>query len=185
MPPKTNQETVPEETKIVDRATVISEMTEKDFVLLPDVVRDAVLAAAPQTKLVAEMREALSIDEKADPVATIKTLVAELATIKAKSLVAEIQTAVDEAIKVPAVRPVVLALVNARNPQAGQVADVVKEIADSEAVKPLLAAGLVSEMGGRQQRPPVDKTGENGDGEPSMFTSAGKAALDKDKADAN
>ncbi len=182
--PTDNKDKVPE-TKIVDRATVISEMTEKDFVLLPDVVRDAVLAAAPQTKLVAEMREALSIDEKTDPVATLKTLVAELATIKAESLVAEIKAAVEKEIKVTSVQPVVLELVNARKPQAGQVADVVKEIADSEAVKPLLAAGLVSEMGGRQQRPPADKSGENGDGGPSMLSAAGKAQIEKAKADAN
>ena len=181
-----NKDKVPEKTKVVDRATVISEMTENDFVLLPDVVRDAVIAAAPQTKMIAEMREALSIDEKADPIATVKKLVTELTEIKAKSLVSEIQAAVDEAIKVPAVRPVVLALVNARKPQAGQVADVVKEIADSEAVKPLLEAGLVSEMGGRQERP-ADKSAANGAGAEgtSMFSPGGKATLEKAKADAN
>lgn len=184
MPTDINKDKKTETNKVVDRATVISEMTENDFVLLPDVVRDAVLAASPQTKMVSEMREALSIDEKADPVATIKTLVAELNEIKAKSLVAEITAAVDKAIKVPLVRPVVLQMVNDRKPQIGQVADVVKEIADSDAVKPLLEAGLVSEMGGRQTRP-ADKSDANGDGQPSMFSATGKTTLEKAKADAN
>ncbi len=169
---------------VADRATIISEMTEKDAVLLPPVVSAVVIAAAPATKMIAEMREALSVDEKADPIATIKALVAELKAIKEKSLVTEIAAAIDEAIKVPAVRPVVLALVNARKPEAGKVADVVKEIADSEEVKPLLEAGLVSEMGRRQQRSP-DKSGFNGGGDSnSMLSPAAQARLEKDKAEA-
>lgn len=185
---KTQEGTVPEnkdktEVTPVDRATVISAMTENDFVLLPDVVRDAVIAAAPQTKIVAEMREALSIDidDKVDPVKTVRVLVAELADIKAKSLVSEIKTAVDDAIKVVTVRPVVLALVNAREPEAGNVAKIVQEIADSDEIKPLLASALVNEMGGRQQRP-ADKN--DGGGENSMLAPSAQARIDKANADA-
>lgn len=146
----------------VDRTKVIREMTAEDAAILPRVVQEAVLEKAPEKKLVAEMRAALSAGEEDDLVKLAQGLVRELAELKQKAVVQEITQQVTEQVKVGSVRPIVTELVNARKPTIDKVAEVVKEIAGSDSIKALLANAVIGEMGPTQRRPGA-QPGQDGD----------------------
>jgi 2'-5' RNA ligase len=149
-------------TGAVDRTMVIREMTADDAVILPDVVRSAVLSGAPERKIIAEMREVVGVDENADVLATVRGIVKEYAELRQTVITQEIANQVNAQVLpdavvnegVTSIRGMVSELVAAKAPKAvGDVEGVVKEIMGRDTVKALLSAHVESAAGPKQRRP--------------------------------
>lgn len=145
------------EEKTVDKLQVIQELTEADARLLPEPVRQAVIATVatpPEVATVATVRELLGLDAKADvagAVAEMKRVQAEQAKAAVTSRITEL---VNDGIKIETVRPLVTELVTARNPQTvAEVDAAYKAVSELESVKALLQARVVETMGPRQRTP--------------------------------
>ncbi len=154
-----------EQEKPVDKLTVITEMTAEDARLLPEPVRQAVLATVatpPEVATVATVRELLGLDAKADvagAIAEMKRVQAEQAKAAVTSRITEL---VNDGIKIETVRPLVTELVTARNPQTvAEVDAAYKAVSELESVKALLQARVVETMGPRQRTPVQGKSGQN------------------------
>jgi hypothetical protein len=157
------EEPMPEKTKL----EVITEMTVDDARLLPTVVRDAVLQAAPvapEVKQVAELRTLLGLGENADlqqAVREIQTTVGEQQKAAVASRIRELIEDKDKGIKVEALRPLVSELVSARNPKTVAEADTAfREICEMQSVKDTLAATVVATMGPNQRNPVASQNGK-------------------------
>jgi 2'-5' RNA ligase len=134
--------------KQIDRTVVIREMSAEDAAILPLVVRDAVLAASSERRMVAEMRQALNLDEKADVVQAVKGLIAEMAALRSTVIAQEIDAQVAEKVKIETARGIVAELVAARHPQKVEaVAGVVDEVIGGTAVKEMLEREVQRQMG--------------------------------------
>lgn len=139
---------------VVDKYEVIREMTPDDAKLLPDTVRAAIVATVatpPEVQQIAEIRQALGADDKAD----IAKLITEMRegqeqarrdAIKAR--ITELAADKEKGIKLEGVRELVVELVNARNPQSVQDADVAYgQVVEMASVKAALAASVQTTMG--------------------------------------
>jgi hypothetical protein len=144
----------PQET-VMDKYQVIQEMTVDDAKLLPDTVRQAIVATVPTPPEVAqvqELRAALGVDDKAD----LTKLVTELheqwleqSKAAIKSRITELATA---GIKLDSVRGLVVELVEAKQPATAKDAEAVyQQVVEMEAVKAALAATVQNTMGPRQR----------------------------------
>lgn len=149
----------------VDKLTVITEMTAEDARLLPEPVRQAVIATVatpPEVATVATVRELLGLDAKADvagAIAEMKRVQAEQAKAAVTNRITELVT---DGIKIETVRPLVTELVTARNPQTvAEVDAAYKAVSELESVKALLQARVVETMGPRQRTPVQGKSGQN------------------------
>lgn len=149
----------------MDKLTVITEMTAEDARLLPEPVRQAVIATVatpPEVATVATVRELLGLDAKADvagAVAEMKRVQAEQAKAAVTSRITELVT---DGIKIETVRPLVTELVTARNPQTVAEAETAyKAVSELESVKALLQARVVETMGPRQRTPVQGQNRQN------------------------
>lgn len=158
-------------TGAVDRTMVIREMTADDAVILPDVVRSAVLLNAPERRIIAEMREVVGVDESADVLETVRGIVKEYAELRQTVITQEIATQVAAQVlpdatvtdSVKSIRGMVSELVAAQNPaKVGEVAGVVTEMIGRDTVKALLASHVESSAGPAQKRP-ANKPAAGGD----------------------
>lgn len=154
---QTPTESVKEEESTMDKLQVIQELTEADARLLPEPVRQAVLATVatpPEVAVVANVRELLGLDTKADvagAIAEMKRVQAEQAKAAVTSRITEL---VNDGIKIETVRPLVTELITARNPQTVAEVDVAyKAVSELESVKALLQARVIETMGPRQRTP--------------------------------
>lgn len=143
----------------------ISEMTTEDIRLLPEPVRQAIVATvatAPEVAQVQELRQALGVDDKAN----LTQLVTEMRQVQEtqrkdaiKSRITELAT---EGIKIDAVRGMVTELVAARNPQSIAEAEAAyATVAASAHVTELLKAQVQTVMGPRQRTPVAAQQGAN------------------------
>lgn len=153
------------EVKTVDKLTVINEMTADDARLLPEPVRQAVIATVttpPEVATVATVRELLGLDAKADvagAIAEMKRVQAEQAKAAVTNRITEL---VNDGIKIETVRPLVTELVTARNPQTvAEVDAAYKAVSELESVKALLQARVVETMGPRQRTPVQGQNRQN------------------------
>jgi hypothetical protein len=151
VPPTTNKE------KVVDKVTVIKEMTAEDARLLPDPVRAAIVAGvapAPEVAVVAGVREVLGLDAKADVVARVTELKQTLADQTQAAVTAKITELVNTGIKVEPVRPVVTELIVARKPQTvAEAESAYRAVTELASVTTLLASKVVETMGPPQRTP--------------------------------
>lgn len=162
--PHITAEMAGQEGDTMDKNQVIRELTVDDAVLLPDVVRAAVVDGSAPARLVAEMRKALSLDDKGDVIAAVSGLVKQVAEMTASAVDAAVAAEVASAIKVEDARGIVAELVRARKPATVEaVKGIVAEIADSEHVKALLVK-LVGETMGEPQRRNAGTPGGDGQG---------------------
>lgn len=141
----------------MDKLQVINEMTADDARLLPEPVRQAVIATVatpPEVATVATIRETLGLDAKADvagAIAEMKRVQAEQAKAAVTSRITEL---VNSGIKLEDVRADVTELIVARNPQTTQQAeDAYKAVIEMPIVKKLLGARVVETMGPAQRTP--------------------------------
>ncbi len=146
-----------EDNEMADKAQVIRELTADDAKILPEPVKQAVLAGAQVAPEVAQMqavRELLGLDDKADVVQTVtemrRTQMEQVKTAiqhRINELAADPQTGV----KLEAVRGLVVELVTARNPQTIQEAEAAyTQVIESDAVKAALKSHVQETMGPRQ-----------------------------------
>lgn|GEM_PF-1862707 len=149
----------------MDKLQVINEMTADDARLLPEPVRQAVIATVttpPEVATVATVRELLGLDAKADvagAIAEMKRVQAEQAKAAVTNRITEL---VNDGIKIETVRPLVTELVTARNPQTvAEVDAAYKAVSELESVKALLQARVVETMGPRQRTPVQGQNRQN------------------------
>lgn len=147
----------------MDKLTIINEMTADDARLLPEPVRQAVLATVatpPEVATVASVREVLGLDAKTDVLAAVtemRRIQAEQAKAAVTSRITELVAA---GIKIETVRPLVTELVTARNPQTVADAETAyKAVSELESVKALLQARVIETMGPPQRTPVQGKSG--------------------------
>jgi 5-formyltetrahydrofolate cyclo-ligase len=149
----------------VDKYEVIREMTLEDAKLLPDPVRQAIVATVPtppEVQQIAEIRQALGADDKAD----IAKLITEMRQAQEQQRRDAIKTRITElateGIKVDSARGIVVELVAARNPQSVQEAEqAYQEVSSSASVTELLKANVQAMMGPRQTTPVAGQQGKN------------------------
>ena len=150
----------------MDKLQVINEMTADDARLLPKPVQEAILATvqpAPEVKLISELRGALGVDDRADLTALITELKQEkeaAAKTAVSRRITELVTDSEKGIKVEAVRPVVMELITARNPQTGEDAEAAyTAVTEMASVKALLTATVKSAMGPNLTTPTQPQNG--------------------------
>lgn len=155
------------ETKM-DKLQIIQEMTADDAKLLPDVVRDVVLAGAPEAKLVREMRTALGLGEDADLLAAVKTLAEDKAKREAEAVASRVKELVqdeEKGVKVEKMRGMVTELVMARKPASVEEAEkLFDEVMASDVVKGVLQETVQDTMG-----PSVKPKASGKNGQPKYF----------------
>lgn len=157
----------------VDKLQVFQEMVAEDAKFLPDAVRNAILAASEDAKLVGELRSVLG---DGDLVGLVKEL--RQAAIKANeaaieaALVTEISAAVlpgvaetdaeDDPVK--SVRRTVREIVVARKPEGPhQVKALVEEVAKESFIQRMVKAAVVEEMGEPQGKPIQNRKADEGE----------------------
>ena len=147
---------------IVDKLQVINELTEADARLLPEPVRQAILASVPtpaEVALVQELRTALDLPATADIKAhLVQMRVQELATAKATitARVRELVEDTERGVKIVALRGMITEMINLRKPQnMDEVEAIYAEVVGSRAVTEALA-GRVQEVMGPRQGTPVE-----------------------------
>jgi hypothetical protein len=146
-----------QETNTMDKLTVINEMTAEDARLLPDPVRQAIIAGVqtpPEVAIVSELRTELG---DGDMLAVIREMKQEQEARKMAAVTGRITELVTEGIKVESLRPLVVELVQAKAPATVEAVEgAYKAVAESVTVTELLKAH-VTQTGG----PPL-RTGLQG-----------------------
>lgn len=135
----------------------INEMTAEDARLLPEPVRQAIVESvptAPEVAQVAQIRELLGLDDKADVVQTVTEMRRtqdEQRKAAVQARITELAADPEKGVKLEAVRGLVVELVTARNPATIQEAETVySQVVESNAVKAALKSHVVETMGPRQ-----------------------------------
>lgn len=141
--------------KTMDKLDVIREMTVEDAPLLPEPVREAILAAVPappEVALVAEMREALGTE---DVLAALREMKAEQEQQRRAAIAGRIRELVEDeerGVKAKAMRPFITELVEAQKPQTVEEAEAAyTRIVERESVREMLAAHVAETMGPAQR----------------------------------
>lgn len=156
----------PQET-VVDKLTIINEMTADDARLLPEPVRAAIVAAVPvppEVALVQELRSALGLEAGADIKAHLTALrqaeeAQRQATIRTR--VRELVEDTEKGVKIVALRGMVTELIKLRNPATVEAVDAIyTEVVASEPVKAALAAHVQETMGPAQTTSTPPGTGK-------------------------
>lgn len=150
----------PESEDQVDKLDILKALTAEDVKHLPAIVVQAIVAQSDEVKrlttaeqVVADLRSTLGLDDKADVVATVKAQVEETARATAAAVEAKI-TELVSAVKVEAVRPIVVKLMRSEKPATVEAAQgVFEQVMASEEVKGLLTSEVSRTMGPRQERP--------------------------------
>ena len=157
-----------------DKLTVINEMTADDARLLPEPVRQAIVASVPtppEVALVQELRTVLDLPAGADIKAHLATLRAEQETARKQAVAGRIKELVEKGINLVAMRGVVTELVNARNPQTVAEAETAyNAVIALDTIKPLFNGAVQEIMG-----PAQTTTVANGQpGKPKYYTIPGE-----------
>lgn len=141
----------------MDKLQIIKEMTADDARLLPDSVQQAILANVPTPKevgIVAELRGVVGADDGADLTAVVAELVKEQKAARQAAVDTRVTELVNEGIKIEDMRPLVIELVNAHNPQTREAAEAAYgRVVEMENVKSALAAYVKAAMGPNQGMP--------------------------------
>lgn len=165
----------------VDRSQIIRELNADDAVILPQVVRDAVLATAPEKALVAELTKALApVAENVNGnlVQSVEGIVKELVELRRVAIVQEIERLVAEKVHGNAAqvtdgvkqdRKIVTDLVASQKPlSTKQVAEMVDEVVEREYVKELVKRTVQGTMGPAQRRPGETPAGDGSETDVKM-----------------
>lgn len=154
-----------EQETVMDKLQVINEMTADDARLLPEPVRQALLATVatpPEVAQVQELRTALGVDDKADLAKLVRELQEQVQEQKKAAVKNRISELVAEGIKLDSARGIVTELVAARNPQSVPDAEkAYQEVIESKAVSELLDSTMQRTMGPPQRTPLQRQTGKN------------------------
>lgn len=160
------QEEDPQEPEM-DKLQVINEMTADDARLLPDAVRQAIVATVqtpPEVAQVQELRQALGVDENANLAQLVTELRQQQETQRkaaVKQRITELAADKDKGIKVESVRGLVTELVASRNPQTVEEADAAyAQVVEMQSVKDALAAAVQNAMGPKQRVPVPGQQGQ-------------------------
>lgn len=144
----------------------IQELTEADARLLPEPVRQAIVATVPtppEVQQIAEIRQALGADDKADIAKLISEMCQAQEQARRDAIKARITELATEGIKVDSARGIVVELVAARNPQSVQEAEqAYQEVSTSQPVTELLKANVQSIMGPPQGTPLQPQSNQTG-----------------------
>lgn len=161
----------------MDKLEVIKAMTADDAPLLPPVVREVILAEHPHVRLVAEMREALGLEDNGDSLAAIKALVAERDEDRKTAVEAKIAELAETKVKVSEkARALVVETVQGTKPKTVKdVEAAFDEVLARETIKASLEAFVVQEMGPNYQSGGEDTDGE-GDTQPFIIYPEAEAA---------
>ena len=148
----------------MDKLQVIRELTADDIKLLPDSVRQAIIAGAPEVALVQELRSALGLEAGADIKAHLTAMrqaeeAQRQATIRTR--VRELVEDTEKGVKIVALRGMVTELIKLRNPATVEAVDAIyAEVVASEPVKAALAAHVQETMGPAQTTSTPPGTGK-------------------------
>lgn len=158
----------PEEHDEMDKLQVINEMTAEDARLLPEAVRQAILAGQqepPEVAQVQELRQALGVDETADLVTAVSELRQAQETARQRAIsdrISELAADAETGIKLAPVRAIVVEMVQLRNPQTVEEAETAyTAVAESERIQEMLKLNVQSAMGPNQR---TRVQGQNGGG---------------------
>lgn len=142
----------------------INEMTADDARLLPEPVRQALLATVaipPEVAQAQELRAALGVDDKAD-LAKLITEMKQTQEAQAKAAVKARITELATAVKVEDVRGIVIEMVEGKNPQTPQEAETAyTQVVEMQTIKNLLASSLQNTMGPPQRGSVQRQQGQN------------------------
>jgi len=166
------------ENPVVDKLTVIRELKAEDVALLPEAVRNAILALAPERQQIVELRTILESVTTAIADAklgeTLTAVVTELKTLRGLMVMAEIDKVIREKVfkdqpdsiaVVKNTRAVVTELVVSRNLHSvNLVGPAVDEVLAKDHIKEMLAQGVKQAMGPNQRRPAETGSGSQGSG---------------------
>lgn len=146
-------ETTQESKKMPDKLEIIQELKREDARLLPDEVRAAILETVqtpPEVAMVAELRQALGVDDKAD----LAKLISEMRQKQEEQDKAAVKARITELasdVKVEDVRGIVIEMVEGKNPQSAQEAETAyQQVIEMQNIKNLLASSVQNTMGPRQ-----------------------------------
>lgn len=148
----------------MDKVQVIREMTPEDAPLIPKAIREAIQAEVPTPKeveMVAELRSALGVDEKADLAALVTELKQAREQRREADINGRITELVNEGIKAETLRPFVTEMVTARHPESLEdVQAIYQKVVEMDSVKNALAGYVQGTMGPRQTTPVQGKAVE-------------------------
>lgn len=142
-----------EDVKMPEKADIIKELTVGD---IPSTLKEAIVGESAAAKVLAEMRQQLGLGESADLGKVLAEMKAKQDKIETdaieNAIISEVKAQVMPSVTietdgVKAVRGTIAELVRARKPALGDVAKIVKEIAEGEMAKGLYASVVVKEMG--------------------------------------
>jgi hypothetical protein len=149
-----------------DEKKIITELKAKDVSLLPDEVRAAIIQEYSK-----EIKEALGLtdDNLLDAVKRIQQKDAEREKAAVSSRITEMATTGDKAIKIEAVREMVIDMVEAKNPKTVAEAETAyAEVLEKPSVKKALDLALQESMGPAQTNPMQNQTGATAGTDPKM-----------------
>ena len=168
-----SEETGMEITKEV-RLKVIETLTGQDVKLIPDEVVNAIrrqaLEDVAEIGLVAELRQALGLDDKADLVSAVRELGVQVEQHRRAAVEARIAALAGERVKVDdesqSIREMVVALVRAERPETPEaVVEAFERVMARSYVKATLQRFIAEAMGPPQGTPLNTPEGEDGRGE--------------------
>jgi hypothetical protein len=173
--PKITSEMVQEES-MTDKLDIIKALTADDAKLLPETVRQALIAQSDENKALAELqrqiaalRTALGLDDKTNLVEFVQAMATAAQQNAAATVKAKIEELINDpkaGVKIASLRGLVLELVQAKAPKTVQEAETTyKAVMESDAVKSALADKLIETMGQPQRRPVNAPAGETTDNE--------------------
>lgn len=142
---------------MTDKVQVIREMTPEDAPLIPKAIREAIQAEVPtpqEVAMVAELRTALGVDEKADLKAVIAEMQKQQVEQRETAIKTRITELVDDGIKVETLRPLVTEIMTSRKPQSLEdVQAIYQQVVEMDSVKGVLENYVQNTMGPRQTTP--------------------------------
>lgn len=138
----------------MDKLQAIRELTAEDIKLLPDSVRNAILAGAPEVALVQELRTVLDLPAGADIKAHLANLRTEQEKQRKDAIKARVRELVEDAekgVKIVALRGMITEMIRLRDPQTvAEVDGIFTEVVASDAVKAALTSAVQETMGPNQ-----------------------------------
>ncbi len=156
-----------------NKLQIIETLTPADVKLLPTAVVDAIREQVTEIKQVAELRQALALDDKADLVAAVRELRTQVEKHRQAAVEAKIAELAVEHVKVDdadrSIRELVVELVRAERPEMPEaVAAAFDRVMARPYIKATLQRFIVETMGPPQGTPLNVPTG-NGEAEPYII----------------
>lgn len=158
-----------DEKQVVDRATVIREMTREDAAILPAAVREAVIESAPSVGVLATVAEMVGGE---DVVASVRAIIDERDALRRDVVAAEMDAQINERVKAEQMRGIVRELVAARVPANREaVTAALDAVLETESIREMLRVAVESAAGPAQKRP-----GKASDDDPLSIMLTGESA---------